>query len=262
MKIKNIALIGITILLTLSYFCFFNKQEMINNNSDNQETLTVGIAAGYAPWISINQQGDYEGFDIDIIKQVATNMNKKLVFKDLGSMTSLLMALEQGSIDLIIWGMSITPERLQKYAMVHYQGTNLTTYPLLFWEQIPTGINNFNDMTNMIVCVEPSSAQSNVIAKYPNITILPTDSVDLGLLNIQYKKAVAVFVEPAIAKKFKAKFPEIKTLDILLDKQDQVQGVGMVFKKENFDLIQQVEAAVNELKKNGAIEAAEIAWGL
>ena len=261
MKIKQTTFIGIAIFAALASWYLCNKNNFPKPTND-KNSLTVGIAAGYAPWISINQQGDYEGFDIDVIKETAATMNATLILKDLGSMSSLLIALDQGSIDAIIWGMSITQQRLQKFAMVHYQGEKLTSYPLLFWQQIPTGIQDFNDMAGMTVCVEPSSAQHSVIAKYPNILQLPTESIDLGLLNIQYGKAVAVFVEPAIAKKFKAKFPEIQTLDIGLNADDQVHGVGIMIKKENVELIKTIETAINQLKENGFIAQAQSRWGL
>src|SRR5438552_12919514 len=99
--------------------------------------LIVGTAAGYAPFVSINPHGDYEGFDIDVANAVAKQMGKKLVLKDLGSMTSLFTALNQGSIDVIIWGLSITQDRLQKVAMIHYQGSPTNSYPLIFWQKIP-----------------------------------------------------------------------------------------------------------------------------
>jgi ABC-type amino acid transport substrate-binding protein len=261
MKIKQTTFIGIAIFAALASWYLCNKNNSSKTINDNK-ILTVGIAAGYAPWISINQQGDYEGFDIDVIKQTAANMNRTLILKDLGSMSSLLIALEQGSIDAIIWGMSITQERLQKFAMIHYQGEKLTSYPLLFWQQIPAGIQGFEDMAGMTICVEPSSAQHSVITKYPNIIQLPTESIDLGLLNIQYGKAAGVFVEPAIAKKFTAKFPEIQTLDITLNADDQVDGVGIMIKKENVELIKTIEDAIKQLKENGFIAQAQNRWEL
>jgi ABC-type amino acid transport substrate-binding protein len=57
------------------------------------ETLTVGTTSGYAPYVSLDSQGQYEGFDIDFAKLVAERLNKKLVIKDLGSMPSLMIGL-------------------------------------------------------------------------------------------------------------------------------------------------------------------------
>src|SRR3989339_1035987 len=106
MKFNKITFIGIALFAALASWYSFSKNSSIKSSGD-KNSLTVGIAAGYAPWISINQSGDYEGFDIDVIKQVAATMDQTLILKDLGSMSSLLVALDQGSIDAIIWGMSI-----------------------------------------------------------------------------------------------------------------------------------------------------------
>ncbi|MBP6870040.1 transporter substrate-binding domain-containing protein [Candidatus Babeliales bacterium] len=261
MKIKNL-IIFCTIILTVFISNQLLQKQSVKNNEKAQSALIVGIAAGYAPFISINQQGDYEGFDIDVIKKLAQTIDKKLILKDLGSMTSLLMALEQGSIDAIIWGMSITQERLAKVAMVHYQGKNLKSYPLIFWKQIPAGVTKIEDMTDLMICFEPTSAQDTVLQKYPNLKLLPTEKIDDALFNIQYKKTVAALVEPAIAKKFKAQFPEIVTIDVPLKEQDQVQGCGIAIKKNNIDLIKEIEIGINKLKQNSFIAQAEITWGL
>ena len=60
---------------------------------ESKERLVVGIAANYAPWISIDQKGLYKGFDIDVIEAVAKKINKELVLKDLGSMPDLFLDL-------------------------------------------------------------------------------------------------------------------------------------------------------------------------
>jgi len=237
---------------------------MLNNRQPNHDSATfiVGTAAGYAPFVSLNAHSQYEGFDIDIAHALAISLDKKLVIKDLGSMTSLVMALEQESIDAIIWGMSVTQDRLKRFAMVHYQGTNTASYPLLFWQKIPEGITNLADMKGKTICVEPSSSQSTFLNKYTDIKTMPVERIDDALLNIQYGKADAALVDPAIAKKFKNKFPELQSLEIPLDTQDQVHGVGIMIKKDNSALIASIEQAVNGLARAGTIKDFEKKWGL
>lgn len=224
--------------------------------------LVVGIAAGYAPFISINAQGDYEGFDIDVAQALAQQMQVPLVLQDLGSMTTLFTALNQDSIDVIIWGLSITQERCEKVAMVHYQGTPTASYQLVFWNTPPTNITSINDMHGTTVCVEPHSAQDAVLRKYPFITPLFTEKVDDALLNIQYGKADAAFVEPAIAKKFKNKYPNIYVLDVPLSPDDHVQGIGIVIKKDNTLLIDRIQKAIAALKTAGIITQLEQKWDI
>jgi polar amino acid transport system substrate-binding protein len=228
----------------------------------DESELIVGIAAGYAPFVSINAAGKYEGFDIDVAHALADQMGKKLVLKDLGCMTSLFMALDQGKIDVIAWGLSITQERLEKVAMIHYQGAVTDSYPLIFWKEIPTGIATLDDLHGVTLCVEPASVQDMILNKYNKINKLSTEKVDDALLNIQYNKALAAFVEPAIAKKFKNKYQEIQILDVPLKHEDQAQGVGLVVKKNNSLLINQLEVAVTMLKSTGVIEQLEQKWDI
>lgn len=259
MKPKNIliGLIILTIAGILRYIYIAQK-----NTSQNTDYFIVGTATGYAPFVSTNPNGELEGFDIDIAHALAKQMGKQLVLKDLGSMTSLFTALNQGSIDAIIWGMSITQDRLKKVAMVNYHGELTSSYPLLFWQKIPAEIKSISDMKGKTVCVEPASAQEAALYPYDFINQLPTEKVDDALLNIQYGKADAAFVEPAIAKKFKNRYPEIQILEIPLPPEDQVHGAGIVLRKNDSERIQLVENAVATLKTTGIIKKLEQKWGM
>lgn len=240
-----------------SYFFFKQPKSPQNTNQ-----FIVGMTGGYAPFISINPQGEYEGFDIDIARALAAQMGKELVLKDLGSMSGLFMALDQGSIDAIIWGLSITQDRLKKVAMIHYQGEPRRCDPLIFWKAIPAGVSSIDDMKGKTICVEPASSQDVGLSKYGFINKLPVEKIDDALLNIQYGKADAALVDPAIAKKFKAKYSEIQILDIPLAPEDQVEGVGIVIKLNNSSLIDQIEGAVARLRSAGIIVQLEQKWGL
>lgn len=258
MKFNTIIFFVVALVAVLGGYMLFKK----NVSQKNDTTIIVGTVADYAPFVSINAQGELEGFDIDVANALAQKMGKQVIIKDLGSMTSLFIALEQGSIDAIIWALSITQNRLNKVAMVRYQGETVTSYPLIFWDKIPAGITSINDMNGMTVCVEPASSQDVVLSKYTFINKKPTEKVDDALLNIQYGKADAAFVEPAIAKKFKKKYPEIQILDVQLNPEDQVQGIGIALKKNNSALIDQIQKAVTALQSEGIIKKFEEKWNI
>lgn len=258
MNFKNsVSTLLIVLCAVIGGFVFSKK---INPPRQDTDTFVIGTAAGYAPFVSINAQGEYEGFDIDVAYALADQMGKTIILKDLGSMTSLFTALDQGSIDAIIWGISITQDRLKKVAMVQYQGEITKTYPLIFWKNIPTGVSSISDMNGKTICVEPASSQDSLLSKYPFITKLPIEKIDDALLNIQYEKADAALVEPAIAKKFKNKYPDIQILEVPLPLQDQVNGVGIAIKQDNTKLINEVQTAVDILKAEGVITQYEQKW--
>lgn len=234
-----------------------------NSGKTAQETLVVGTASGYAPFVSINAQGEYEGFDIDVAQAVAKQLGKKLILKDLGSLPTLFCALEQGSIDVIIWALSITNERKNSVAMVQYQGEGVRSYPLIFWQQAPINITSFADVIEYTICVEPGSTQEKVLNKYPRIIQKPVDKITDAVLAIQYGKADAALVEPAIAKTVQTSFPnELKIINMPLDIDDQEFGNGIAIRKDQKTLIDDITKAIDALRKQGVIAQLEKKWGL
>jgi polar amino acid transport system substrate-binding protein len=71
--------------------------------------LRVGVAIA-APWAMRDDEGVLEGFEIDVAKRLAADMEVEVMFLryDYGA---LIRALEAGEIDLIAAGLAITPER-------------------------------------------------------------------------------------------------------------------------------------------------------
>lgn len=257
---KKITLISIF----LAFFCLigFGIYFLLKKQEKRDDTIIFGTASGYAPFVSVNQQGEYEGFDIDVAHAIANVMHKRIKIQDLGSMATLFEALKTGRIDAIIWGLSITKKRLENVAMVHYQGETTTSYAMLFWQKIPNGITSINDMKGMSVCVEPHSSQETVLDKYPLIRKIPIEKVDDSLLFIKTGKADAAFVEPAIAKKFKSQFPKIIMLDVPLSAEDQVQGIGIAIMPTNTEMIALIQSAVTTLTRQGIIEKLEKKWNI
>lgn len=260
MKSNRLVIVLLLVGVLSAYYLF--KPATENNLAQRNSQLIVGIASGYAPFVSTNEQGVYEGFDIDVAQALAQVLGKDLVLRDLGSMTSLFTALNQGQVDLLIWGLSITQERLNKVAMVHYYGSNLDSYPLIFWQEIPVGVKSLNDLAGQVVCCEPGSAQEMILDQYDLISKLPVEKIDDALLNIQYGKAVAALVEPAIAKKFGAKYAQIKSLNVPISQEMQEQGIGIVIQSERGDLIRQVQTIIKKLKTAGVINQLAQKWGL
>ncbi len=253
----NTKLIMLTaaLLATTSYILIKNR---ITKRDDT--IFVVGTASGYAPFVSVDERGEYEGFDIDVASLLTQKMGKKLKIKDLGSMATLFIALQQNSIDAIMWGISITQDRLKNVTLIRYGGENMTSYPMLFWQKIPDCIKCIEDMIGLTVCVEPASAQDAALSRYPFITKKPTERVDDALLNIKYGRADAAFVEPAIARKFKNRYPEIQMMNVPLAPEDQEYGVGIAIKKENALLAQQVQQAVDQMISEGTIKKLETTW--
>lgn len=229
-----------------------------------KESFVVGMASGYAPYVSLNEQGEYEGFDVDLARLIAERMHRKLVLQDLGGMTSLLVALQKSKIDAIVWAMSITEERQKEMDMVYYQGDMTTDISLLFWGEAPSGIEKIEDLAKLkgTICVEAGSYQDTVLRQYPSLKVRFLDKITDGLLDIKYKKSLALAIDSSLIGRLQAQYPELKVLRLPLPETQQSLGNGICINKEKRATTAEIEKIIAELRAEGKIAELEKKWNL
>jgi len=124
---KNKSLLFITMLIStvlLLAACGSDDTENTNSSTEEKDTFTVGLEAGYAPFnwtqmddsnsgVKIDGNAEYAGgYDVEIAKKVAEGLGKELVIVKT-EWDGLVPALTSGKIDAIMAGMSPTEERKQ-----------------------------------------------------------------------------------------------------------------------------------------------------
>ncbi len=72
--------------------------------------IIVGTSADYPPYESIDAEGKYVGFDMDLTRAVAEKLGVEVEIQDM-PFDSLIAALQEGKIDAVIAAMQSTPER-------------------------------------------------------------------------------------------------------------------------------------------------------
>ncbi len=254
---KNLCVFCVLFFVFANVFAEMPEQEI--------KSLSIGTTSGYAPYVSLNAQGEYEGFDIDVAELLAKKLKCKLVLKDFGSMPSLMMALKQGRVDALIWAISITRERLKNMEMVYYQGKIETQMPFIFWKEVPSNLKSMEDFeksSKKMICVEAGTWQEDVLKKSPNIPLKFLDKITDVIMEIKYGKSLGAAVDPSLIPRLKSQFPEIKVLSLSLPLDEQSLGNGICLSKANPQLAKEVEKAVKELIEEGEIEKLEKKWKL
>ena len=86
-------------------------QDWLIETIKKRGTLVVGNAT-FVPWAMRSKSGELIGFEIDVAKKVAEDLGVKVDFQPT-AWSGIIPALLAGKFDVIIGGMSITPERAQ-----------------------------------------------------------------------------------------------------------------------------------------------------
>lgn len=250
--IKKIQLISLLI-LAICLFCGCHSR-----SPESKKTLHLGTNVTYPPYESYNKNGEVVGFDIDIAHAIANKLGLELVIKDI-SFEGLIVGLNQGKFDIILAGISITPQRQNAIALIPYQGEPVTGLTLAFWKQIPPHIQSLQDIETA-VAVQVGTYQESYLSKIKGIEFKALEANTDLIMDLQYGKSQAALFEPHIANAMKAKFHEIQLMPINLPETEWVLGNGIGIKKDNIELIEKIKQAVLELKEEGVIEKLEQKW--
>ena len=78
----------------------------------SNSTIVVGVTPNFPPLVN-KVDGEFVGFEVDLLKKIAADVDKNIVFKEY-PFTGLYKALEEKEVDLVIGGISNTRKRSSK----------------------------------------------------------------------------------------------------------------------------------------------------
>jgi len=108
------------VLTTLFFFLFTSfssaQSPVLDRILANGE-LRVATSGNQPPFNAISKTGDLMGLEIDLVRMIADAMNVNLSLQSM-PFPELLPALADGKVDIVLSGLSITPQRLQEFAFV------------------------------------------------------------------------------------------------------------------------------------------------
>lgn len=79
------------------------------------EPLRVGAYPANPPWEFKQADGSFQGFEVDVVNDVAKRLNTTATIQDL-SFQALFAAVSAGRIDMAVSSITITPDRLKNQA--------------------------------------------------------------------------------------------------------------------------------------------------
>lgn len=229
-----------------------------------EKPLVVGMMSGWPPFMSINNQGTCEGYDVDVANLLGQKLNRPVVIKDLGSVQTLLIALDQGTVDVAMSGFDNTKKRQETFNMIRYTSKESVETSLVFWQNVPEDINSLQDCVTQgfTICVEPGTSQEKFVDSLPGALKKQVPSVADMVMELRFGKVDALVLEPRVAKRLKQREPNLVLKNEPLPAEFAIYGEGIAVKKENTVLAAQIQQAIDELNKDGTLTELETIWEL
>ncbi|MFA6075985.1 MAG: transporter substrate-binding domain-containing protein [Negativicutes bacterium] len=202
---------------------------------------------------SVAKTAEYQGFDVDVITAAAKKAGLTIEFRDI-AFGKIFEQIEQGkNIDVAIGGVSITDDRKQNvgftipYAkggacIVAFKNDNITSADDLSGKIVGVELN-----TTMVP--QASAIKGAKIRGYQNQQDMFIDLFNGDLDAIIMDKMSA---EYALSER---KMKRLKIVNMLSDEE-----FAMVVKKDNTQLIEKLNKALTEMKKNGELQKIYDKW--
>lgn len=208
----------------------------------NENELIMVTEAGFAPY-EYYENGKIVGVDIDIANEIAKEMGKKLVVKDI-DFHSIINEVKTGKADFGAAGISYSDERAKE---VDFS----INYTISKQVVVVRKSSSFNDISDKKIAVQLGSiADTFVTNSYPNSNIVRQKKYLAAIEDLKASKVDCVVMDELPAKQILLKNPSLKILDEPLTND----SYGMVVKKGNGELLSTINKVLNRLKDEGKID--------
>jgi polar amino acid transport system substrate-binding protein len=198
--------------------------------------------------------GEIEGFDIDMAKQVATAIfgSPKLQLRILTSQQRI-PALKSGEVDIVIRTMTINCERLEDvdFSSVYY----LAHQKVLV--KTSSEVDGIGQLDGKRICATAGSTSlANIPKRAPKaVPVQVADWTDC-LVMLQQNQVDAVSTDDTILAGLQAQDPSTEVVGDSLEDEPY----GMAIAKEHTDFVRFVNAVIEQMRTDGAWADAYKTW--
>ena len=208
--------------------------------------LYVGTNAEFEPF-EYREGGNIVGFDIELIGEISKLINKDIEVEDM-AFDGLLPALQTKKIDLIIAGMTATEERKK---FVNFSESYYKSQQAIVVNKDENGINNFDNLIEKEVGVVLGYTGDIIVSEMTNVKVQRYNATSEAIMALKSKKVQAVVLDYEPAKNYSAQNPELK----LIETDSQSEEYAIAIRKEDTQLLNDINKALATLKENGTYDA-------
>ena len=183
-------------------------------------TLNVGLST-FVPWSMRDKEGELIGFEIDVAKRLAEDLGVDVNFVPT-AWDGIIPALIAGNFDVIISGMTVTPQRnLTVNFTVPYAHSGMRLVAHKDMAGTLTTLEDYNDPDVVFSLRRGSTPASFVQATLPKATLNLFDEDGQSFLEIVNGRATATFAYDPTPATWVERYPDVLYVPI-----DQVYNQG------------------------------------
>ncbi|MBR2715991.1 MAG: basic amino acid ABC transporter substrate-binding protein [Ruminococcus sp.] len=242
---KKFFALVLALLMVVSLAACGGAEKTATANEEKPE-LVMGTNAAFPPYEFVDDNGEIVGIDAEIAKAVADKLGMKLTIKDM-EFDSLLTAVQSGAVDIVFAGLTVNEERKQSvdFSITYATGVQVVIVPE------DSKIKTVDDLEGKMIGVQAGTTGDIYCTDdYGQDNVKQFNNGALAVAALQNGQVDCVVIDNEPAKSFVEANDGLKILDTEYVTEDYAAAIS----KDNKELTDKVNKAMEELKADGTID--------
>ena len=257
---KNIFLFLLGFALTLVVTaCGGSEAEETNTTASawdqmkEKGTITVGTAGTLYPTSYHDSETDQlTGFEVEVVREMGKRLDLEVEFVEM-AFDGMLTSINSGTIDIAANDISITEDRKEKFAFsIPYKYSFATA---IVRKDDLSGIETIEDIKGKKAAGEATTIYMDIARKYGAEEVIYDNATNEQYLRDVSSGRTDIIINDYYLQKLGLEaFPDLNiTIHPELKFETPDEGVGMIMKKGNNELKEQIDQTIKEMLEDGTI---------
>lgn len=223
------------------------------DTGSNSKKIIVGTNAEFPPFEYMNDEGNPDGFDIALIKEVGKRTGMDVEIKNM-DFDGLLGAMESKGIDMVIAGMTVTKERQES---VDFSESYYHANQVIVVKKDNADIQKFADLEGKKIGVQSGTTGDFMVSPEEEGAVVTKAEVKRmnkgaeAIMDLKNGGVDAVVIDALPAEQFAANNDDLK---IVTDDSVAGEDYAIAIQKGDTEMKTAVDQALKEIQEDGTFD--------
>jgi polar amino acid transport system substrate-binding protein len=241
--------------------CAQPEADSVLDKIQESGTIVVGTSADYPPYEYVDESGNFAGFDIELMTEIAKRLDVDLQWTDM-PFDSLIAAVQEGKIDMSISCFNYSEERDEK---VDFSDAYYTSEDAFLVAEDFTGtITNPEDIAIYKIGVQSGTVQDEWVTTelvdaglMEESNLSRYERVDQAAMDLQAGRIEVIVADSVPAQALMGQFGGFK---IVYEDMLYTGPINIVLPEGDSALQEEINSIITELQNEGFIDALAVKY--
>lgn len=218
---------------------------------DDKKEWVVATSGTLFPSSYYNDDNKLTGYDIEVVKEIANRMDKKVTFKEL-NVDGMLASIQNNSVDFAANDFSLSDSRKDKFLIS--EPIKYSFGSMIVRKSDQSGIKKLEDLKDKKAAGEATTSYMKIAEKY-GAELISYDNAtnDQYLTDVANGRTDVILNDYYLQKMSVNALPDIPVM-ILKDVYFNPSESGLLFNNKNQELKEEIDKTIKEMKKDGTMK--------